>query len=71
MISLNINLKRNVFFFFFFFFNKQLVSDVCILLDETYEYKKLANFITSVISAMKVHHFTARLIAQTQLFRLL
>ena len=52
MISLNINLKRNIFFFFFFF-NKQLVTDVCILLDEMYEYKKLANFITLVISAMK------------------
>ena len=49
MISLNINLKRNIFFFF----NKQLVTDVCILLDEMYEYKKLANFITLVISAMK------------------
>ena len=52
MISLNINLKRNISFFFFFF-NKQLVTDVCILLGETYEYKKLANFITLVISAMK------------------
>ena len=59
MISLNINLKRNIYFL-----NKQLATDVCILLDEKYEYKKLASFITSVISAMKFHHFTARPIAR-------
>ena len=66
MISVNITLKRNIYIFL----NEHLATDVCILLDEKYEYKKVANFITSVISAMKVHHFTARAIARNQLFRL-
>ena len=76
MISLNINLKR--FFFFIIIIiiiiiiiDKQLVTDVSILLEETFVvYIKLVNLITSVISATKVHHFTARSIAQNQLFRL-
>ena len=41
-----------------------MATDVCILLDEKYEYKKLANFIIAMISAMKFHHFTARPIAE-------